>query len=863
MNRFKQMSNEEYAIFPVPQAVSYPGGEAKITDGVNIVIQSELHQATLPMLQEMLTRHGFVHTITDHYVEDQTNLFLVDQDKKDEWTAFVYSDQIPEVKHPEGYSLIINGSSVSNLAIVGSDSNGIHHGVVTLRSILDQSSNRVLKNCIVTDYPEIRYRGYIEGFYGYPWSHEDRMDLMQFGGEQKLNTYIYAPKDDPYHRKNWRELYPADKAKEIAELAAAGHENHMNFVWTIHPGDSIDLSSEEDAESAILKLEQLYALGVRQFGILFDDIGGIPDGAEQARFINRIDAEFVKVKGDIEPLITVGTRYCEAWGPSMTGYFKPFVDTLHDDVEIMWTGSATMSNIAKEQYDAPRREINSAKPLSVWWNYPVNDYCDSKILMGKIQNLSSDLDNVNGFFANPMNQSQASKQALFCIADHNWNTDAFDCEKSYSASFRALAPEVAEELEIFASNSCYLKDDGGKSGTFLFDESWDLKEDVQRLIESVEQGLDVSEYASRLLKSFIRMEEAADIIDEKCSNRHLVQELEPFLNAFKRMAQAAKQVIHAVIAFQAGDFVAMEQHNEAAQKLLTSMEACKVHRLKEGVPHDFTVDVGTLVMKPFIADMIVKVAVAAGTEQKLVVPSYEKNNIALQSLGVTASASSYTDENANASKVIDGAISTGKWCATELRPFLTVDLQQPCTVKQYRIVNCGHPEAGETRLWNTMHVQILASHDGEHFTVIDEVTDNSGDVINRILADEITAQYFRLQVIEPAQTSNDGSGHTRIYAFELYDERYPEHAAKVLSSDIQIGKDGSMIIHHVHPGDVISLFHTLNEDTPFAVSEKVDEHSDQVVFAEGTLGGHVDRVFVERISGYSLPSVRTSKGILV
>jgi hypothetical protein len=49
--------------------------------------------------------------------------------------------------------------------------------------------------------------GVIEGFYGYPWTFEQRKDLfvsmMQFG----LGVYVYAPKDDAKHRSHWRQPY--------------------------------------------------------------------------------------------------------------------------------------------------------------------------------------------------------------------------------------------------------------------------------------------------------------------------------------------------------------------------------------------------------------------------------------------------------------------------------------------------------------------------------------------------------------------------------------------------------------------------------------------------------------------------------
>ncbi|MEC0370265.1 beta-N-acetylglucosaminidase domain-containing protein [Paenibacillus chibensis] len=859
-----QKTNQElqnlYELHPIPQKMTSLDGETKLDGTIHIVVKSDLKEATLPKLQEALHELGYATQVSSDVTEEHPQIILATSEQAgkllDQGLELV---ALPERK--EGYSLLVHGhGNGAQIAIVGSDSDGIHYGVVTLSQMLKQSPGGVMKSCLIEDYPEILYRGFIEGFYGYPWSHEDRKDLMAFGGGQKLNTYIYAPKDDPYHRKHWRDMYPDDKAKEISELAAAGHANNLNFVWTIHPGDSIDLASEEDFQSALQKLEQLYGLGVRQFGVLFDDLVGVPNGKQQAEFINRIDSEFVKVKGDVRPLLTVGTRYCEAWGPSMTDYFKPFVETLHGDVEIMWTGAATMSNISREQYEAPKRQIGSDRNLSVWWNYPVNDYCDSKILMGRIDNLSSDLNNVNGFFSNPMNQAQASKQAMFCIADHNWNTDAYDAQISFSASFKALAPEVAEDLEIFASNSCYLKDDGGISGDFLFDESWDMKDDVTALRAAFEAGQDVSAPAAGLTAHFERMELAGDRIQEHCTNRSLVEELQPFLAAFELMAQAGQNMINAMKAMQAGNLLDMDQHIEQAQKQLAGMEACKVNRLKEEIPFDFTVDVGTHIIKPLISDMIVNIAVAAGTEGAEPQLNYNRRNIALASLGVTAEASSSVNENENASKTIDGSIRSGKWCSSEHRPHLTIDLKEPKTIRQYRIVNCGHPEARETKYWNTMDAQILASQDGTNFEVIDEIFGNREDVINRILPQEVTARYIRLQIVEPAQTSLDGSGHTRIYAFELFDELYPELSAKVLSSDIEWSSGGSLTVHHAQKGDTISLYASLDAETPIAVSRLAAQDGDDIVFNDLKMHHIGKRVFVERKNGSLLPSVRTSKG---
>ena len=64
----------------------------------------------------------------------------------------------------------------------------------------------------------IPLRGVVEGFYGKPWTQEQRVDMMAFCEAHGLNAYIYAPKDDPYHREKWREPYPESQRKKLAKL---------------------------------------------------------------------------------------------------------------------------------------------------------------------------------------------------------------------------------------------------------------------------------------------------------------------------------------------------------------------------------------------------------------------------------------------------------------------------------------------------------------------------------------------------------------------------------------------------------------------------------------------------------------------
>ncbi|MGL4738442.1 MAG: discoidin domain-containing protein, partial [Cellulosilyticaceae bacterium] len=181
------------------------------------------------------------------------------------------------------------------------------------------------------------------------------------------------------------------------------------------------------------------------------------------------------------------------------------------------------------------------------------------------------------------------------------------------------------------------------------------------------------------------------------------------------------------------------------------------------------------------------------------------------------------------------------------------------TIKHYRIVNCGHPEARESRMWNTKEVQILASLDGENFELVDHVIDNKEDEIDRILFNPVTARYIRLQIVEPAQISINGGGHTRINSVELYEESYPDQSRKVLTSEITVEPTGKVTVQNVKKGEVVSLYHTLEGQEPVMVSEEAVEGQETIVFDNVDLS--VERLFVERTSRNYLPSVRTSKGI--
>jgi len=63
--------------------------------------------------------------------------------------------------------------------------------------------------------------GVVEGFYGKPWTTEQRSHLFRQLKKLGMNTYLYAPKDDLKHRAEWRIRYTCEEA---------GKEDYMRVL---------------------------------------------------------------------------------------------------------------------------------------------------------------------------------------------------------------------------------------------------------------------------------------------------------------------------------------------------------------------------------------------------------------------------------------------------------------------------------------------------------------------------------------------------------------------------------------------------------------------------------------------------------
>ncbi|HZS23541.1 MAG TPA: protein O-GlcNAcase [Gaiellaceae bacterium] len=283
-------------------------------------------------------------------------------------------------------------------------------------------------------------RGVIEGFYGPPWSHAERLDLIRFCGEHGFTHWVHAPKDDPYHRARWREPYPDADLARLGELAAAADRAGVSFTYAIAPGLDLDHEREADFAALLDKRSQVCSVGVHGFQLLWDDIES-RDGAAQAAFTNRVAAALDQPG----PLVVCPVGYA---GTESTPYRRAFAPPLAAEIVVYWTGPEVVSHaIAREELDVAVERF-AGHELLLWDNYPVNDFAPETLFLGPLLGRDPRLaeGRCAGIVANAMVQAIPSKLALATVAD--WARDPFgyDPLASFERAVAAYGAEVVGAL---------------------------------------------------------------------------------------------------------------------------------------------------------------------------------------------------------------------------------------------------------------------------------------------------------------------------------------------------------------------------------------------------------------------------------
>jgi protein O-GlcNAcase/histone acetyltransferase len=255
--------------------------------------------------------------------------------------------------------------------------------------------------------------GVIEGFYGQPWTQEQRHELLDWLQAWGLNTYLYAPKDDLKHRAHWRHAYSPEETDRLQHLVDACRERRIHFLYALSPGLSIRYSSEADLHLIQRRFSQLLALGCEDFALLFDDIPVHLDSEDQTRWGSFAAAQchvansilnWLRERRPNARLLFCPTPYCGRMAKAGLGganYLPTIGRELHPDITVFWTGPEIISEQITTTHLQEIQQMLRRKPL-IWDNLHANDYDGRRFYCGPYAGRSPEIRTaVSGVLVNP------------------------------------------------------------------------------------------------------------------------------------------------------------------------------------------------------------------------------------------------------------------------------------------------------------------------------------------------------------------------------------------------------------------------------------------------------------------------------
>jgi hyaluronoglucosaminidase len=459
-------------VTPTPREMRWLGPDVAVPPEVDVVAADDVAAATNDAVTEVLRAAGArtVRVLRPAERDRVEAPLVVDVGTLGaEPTTSPLRDaglEVPDDLPAEGYALaaFTREGGTAEVVLAGADATGTFYAAQTLRQLLTGTGGpgdagaaapAAVAGVGVVDHPAMRHRGAIEGFYGSPWTQQERLDQLAFYGRFKLNTYVYAPKDDPYHRNRWREPYPAGLVAALRSLVDRAAVNRVRFTFAVSPGVSICYSDPADLDALVAKLDAVFQLGVRSFSVALDDIVhtrwncdgdrsryGPPSSEAAARaqveLLNALQRGFITDHEGAQPLQMVPTEYR---GTDDSPYRRVIREQLDPAVEVMWTGTMVVPPEITVDQAAAAAGVFGRRTL-VWDNTPVNDYppTEGRLILAAYDRRQRGLSaEVTGIVLNPMNQAAASKVQLIGAADFGWNDAAYDPGRAHRAAAAHLA----------------------------------------------------------------------------------------------------------------------------------------------------------------------------------------------------------------------------------------------------------------------------------------------------------------------------------------------------------------------------------------------------------------------------------------
>ncbi len=395
------------------------------------------------------------------------------------------------------------------------------------------------------------HRGVIEGFYGTPWAHEDRLWCVERLGAWGMNRYVHAPKDDPLHRERWREPYSAPQQQEFRELVRHGENHGVKVGFALSPGLSIHYASAQDRDAVCKKLLAFRELGARFFALTLDDVPSELVHADDRRAFPTLAAAHSALADEIQD--TLGAD-CTLWlvptdylGADSTDYLEELGAGLAPEIEVGWTGRTVLSPTISAA-EARARSEALRRPVLLWDNTPAADGPMRNMLhlnpyLGRSPELAAHL---SGALLNPMQHARASGVTLRSAARFLTDPAGYDAERAFDDATREIGAGAASAFQLFARAHRF-------SPLSSDDRDRELETLFAALRRAIAEERDAKPELARLREALTARAGVADALLSGLSDRRLAAEIEPWIESHACETRRMAAVIDFLTALLEGE----------------------------------------------------------------------------------------------------------------------------------------------------------------------------------------------------------------------------------------------------------------------------------------------------------------------
>ncbi len=230
----------------------------------------------------------------------------------------------------------------------------------------------------------IQCRGYIEGYYGRLLGWEERHAITSHLNNIGMGCYFYAPKEDSYHRLQWRVPYPSNWRTSFKNWAAHAQANSVHIIAGVAPGLDFNfthINTGADFIALVNKANQLLSDGASAIALLMDDINTMFN-EEQTGFASEGEAHAMLANALSDAIgqkvFTVPRVYANELEHESPGYAQHYCRHLNDGHVIFHCGTHIVAQgIQPDDYAA-----YSEHRIVIWDNLYANDYCPRRLYVG-------------------------------------------------------------------------------------------------------------------------------------------------------------------------------------------------------------------------------------------------------------------------------------------------------------------------------------------------------------------------------------------------------------------------------------------------------------------------------------------------